>query len=80
MRKEFTGTVELKYAGAADYTAATSGAQVKADTIVSTGFTSTALIEVGSVIIAVRPPTRLPLTEISASAGTELVNMNLEAA
>jgi hypothetical protein len=34
---------------------------------------------VGSALIAVRPLTRLTLTEISAAAGTETINVNLQA-
>jgi hypothetical protein len=52
---------------------------VKADTVISTGFKSTALLEVGSAIITVRPITRLTLTEISASQGTESLNVALQA-
>jgi hypothetical protein len=77
--KELTGTVELKAAGAAAFTPATAGTQISADTVISTGFKSTALVEVGSAVIAVRPLTRLTLTEISASQGVETINMNLQA-
>jgi hypothetical protein len=77
--KEFSGTVELKPAGAAAFVPAAAGAQVRADTVISTGFKSTALVEVGSAVITVRPLTRLTLTEISASQGAETLNMNLQA-
>jgi len=77
--KEISGTVELKAAGASAFTPAAVGSQVRADTVISTGFKSTALVEVGSAVIAVRPLTRLTLTEISASASTETVNMSLQA-
>jgi hypothetical protein len=77
--KEITGTVELKPAGTDVFVPATDGVQVKADTVISTGFKSTAIVEVGSAVIAVRPLTRLTLTEISASQGTETVNVNLQA-
>jgi hypothetical protein len=77
--KEFTGTVELKPAGARDYLPATAGAHISQDTIISTSFKSTALLEIGSAIITVRPLTRLTLTEITAMQGTELVNVNLHA-
>jgi len=77
--KELSGTVELKPAGAAAFVPAVAGTQVKADTVISTGFKSTALLEVGSAIIAVRPLTRLTLTEISDSQGTETLNMSLQA-
>ena len=77
--KELTGTVELKHSGSAVYVAAAAGAQVAQDTIISTGFKSTALIEVGSTLIAVRPLTRLTLSEIRSIQGTETLNINLQA-
>jgi len=77
--KDLTGTVELKPAGSVAFVPATAGAKVNADTVISTGFKSTAIVEVGSALIAVRPLTRLTLTEISASEGGEKVNMSLQA-
>jgi hypothetical protein len=77
--RELSGTVELKNAGAADFVAAQSGDRVSEDTVISTGFRSTALVEVGSTIITVRPLTRLTLTEISIAAGQETLNANLQA-
>jgi len=77
--KEITGTVELKPAGATAFTPAAAGTQVNADTVISTGFKSTALVEVGSAVIAVRPLTRLTLTEISATKEAETITMNLQA-
>jgi hypothetical protein len=76
--KELSGTVEVKGAGAAAFSPAKTGEQVKEDTIVSTGFKSTALIEIGSTVIAVRPLTRLTLKEIKASQGSESLNVNLQ--
>jgi hypothetical protein len=76
--KEYRGTVELKPAGTADFVPATVGAQIMQDTIISTGFKSSALLEVGSALITVRPLTRLTLTEIAASHGTETLNLNLQ--
>jgi hypothetical protein len=77
--KELSGAVELKFAGADEYVPAAAGSQVMADTVISTGFKSTAVLEVGSAVIAVRPLTRLTLTEIKASQGTETINVNLQA-
>ena len=75
-----SGTVELKHPGAADFVIAEVGAEVRQNTVISTGFRSNALIEVGtSTIIAVQPLTRLTLTEIRAAAGTETLNANLQA-
>ncbi|MCL1815635.1 MAG: FecR family protein [Treponema sp.] len=77
--KELSGTVELKRAGQAAFVPARAGDTVARDTIVSTGFKSTALIAIGSSVITVRPLTRLSLAELSSSAGTETINLNLQA-
>jgi len=75
---EINGTVEIKRAGSADFVPARVGDQLALDTIVSTGFRSTALITAGSSIITVRPITRLTLSELSGSAGTETINVALQ--
>jgi hypothetical protein len=75
---DLTGTVELKLAGQANFVPAKSGDAVAKDTVVSTGFKSTALIKVGNTVLTVRPLTRLTLADISASAGTETINVNLQ--
>jgi len=77
--RDISGIVELKAAGASEYVTARSGDLVRQDTIISTGFKSTALVEVGSAVISVRPLTRLSLTEIRASSGIETINVNLQA-
>ena len=77
--REINGTVELKHSGASGFTAAKNGDAIAQDTVVSTGFKSTALVEVGSTVIALRPLTRLTLKEISASAGAETLNVDLQA-
>ena len=77
--RELSGTVEYKTAQAAAYAAAKTGDLIAADTAISTGFKSSALIEVGSALLMVRPLTRLTLTEIRASQGTETINVNLQA-
>ena len=77
--RELSGNVELKSAGASSFVAANVGDQVAQDTIISTGFKSTALVEIGSTLIAVRPLTRLTLTEVSSSVGAETLNVNLAA-
>jgi len=76
--KEMSGTVELKNPGAADFVPAKAGDRVSQQTVVSTGFKSTALLEVGGAVLTVRPLTRLTLTEISASSGSETLNVNLQ--
>jgi len=76
---EVTGEVELKPSGAAAFTVARVGDVVARDTIVSTGFRSTAIIKIGSTTITVRPLTRLSLAEIQSSSGSETLNVELQA-
>jgi hypothetical protein len=76
--RELTGEVEIKPSGASSFTAAKAGDAVARDTIVSTGFRSTAVITVGSSTITVRPLTRLSLAEIQSASDAENVNVNLQ--
>ena len=76
--KELTGDVSLKPARASAFVPATAGDAVALDTVVSTGFKSTAIIAVGSSVITVRPLTRLTLAEIQSSSGTEKIDVNLQ--
>jgi hypothetical protein len=76
--RDISGEVELKRAGASVFIPAKKGDTVAVDTIVSTGFRSSAIIEVGSSTIAVRPLTRLSLAEIQSASDTETLNMNLQ--
>ena len=76
--QELTGTVELQAPGSTGWENAQQGQSISGDTIISTGFRSSALIRAGSALITVRPLTRLSLTEIQASANTETLNVNLQ--
>jgi len=77
--KELTGEVELKKAGSSTFVPASAGDVVSSNTVVSTGFRSTAIIAIGSSVITVRPLTRLTLAEIQSVENTEKVNVNLQA-
>ena len=77
--RELSGDVELKHAGSSSFVAASAGSRVAQDTVVSTGFRSTTIIEIGSSTITVRPLTRLTLSEIYSSSGSETLNVNLQA-
>lgn len=77
--RELTGEVEIRPAGAAAFAPASVGSSIAQDTIVSTGFRSSAIIEIGSATLTVRPLTRLSLTEIQYAAGTENLTANLQA-
>jgi len=76
--RELTGEVEIKTASASSFTPAKAGAEIALNTIVSTGFRSTAIVAIGSSLITVRPLTRLSLAEIQSAANTENVNVNLQ--
>ena len=75
---ELSGEVEVKSPGAAEFAAASVGDQLSQDTVISTGFNSTALIQIGSALLTVRPLTRLTLAEIQAASGEETLNLNLQ--
>jgi hypothetical protein len=76
--REFSGEVELKRSGASSYVKAKQGDKVAEDTIVSTGFKSIAIIEVGNSTIAVKALTRLSLAEIRSAQETETLNLKLQ--
>ena len=77
--REISGTVELKAPGSSSFVLAKAGDLLTRDTVISTGFKSTALLEAGSSLITVRPLTRLSLTELQATAGAETISVNLQA-
>ena len=77
--RELTGEVELKHAGSSNFVAASAGDVISPNTIVSTGFRSTAVITVGNSLITVRPLTRLSFAEIQSAQNDETVNVNLQA-
>ena len=77
--RDLSGTVEIMRPGSQAWAAASKGQALTNDTTISTGFRSTALIAAGSSLITVRPLTRLTLSELIASAGTETLNVSLQA-
>ena len=76
--RQMTGEVELKPAGSANFVRAQTGSEIAADTIISTGFRSSALIAIGSTLITVRPLTMLSLADITKVEGLETLNVNLQ--
>jgi hypothetical protein len=76
--RDIAGTVEIKRAGSFAWETARRGQTIARNTVVSTGFRSSAIIAVGSTVLTVRPLSRLTLAEIAASSGTETVNVNLQ--
>jgi hypothetical protein len=79
MIRELTGEVELRHAGSSAFVTASAGDTITQNTIVSTGFRSSAVIVVGNSVITVRPLTRLTFAEIQRANNEENVNVNLQA-
>jgi len=76
---ELTGTVELQLSGSSEWKNAVQGQTILPDSIISTGFKSSALIGIGNSFISIRPLTRLSFREISERSGTETVSASLQA-
>ena len=76
--KELSGTVEIKRPSDSAFVTAKQGDRIGDDTVINTGFKSTALLIIGSCMITVRPITRLTLLEIRNMQGTETINVNLQ--
>jgi hypothetical protein len=69
MLKEVTGKVEMLRPGES-WTAAQVGMQISLGTTISTGFNSTALLELANSILRVKPLTRLRLDQLLEQEGT----------
>jgi hypothetical protein len=77
--REMSGDVQLKFAGSDNFVAARAGSEIAQNTVISTGFKSTAIVVVGGTVITVKPLTRLTLAEIQSTSGTETLSVNLQA-
>jgi hypothetical protein len=77
--RELSGNVELKPAGTLAFIAAKIGDEIAQDTIISTGFKSSAILAVGRSLITVWPLTRLSLADIQSSTSAENLNVDLQA-
>jgi ferric-dicitrate binding protein FerR (iron transport regulator) len=75
--REAVGTVEVKAAGAADWSPAEPGQIIGRTAVLSTGFKSTAVLGLGNSTLTVQPLTRLTVEELAESGGNERVNLNL---
>ena len=75
--QDMVGTVELKQAGSAVWEKAVRGQAIAGNTVISTGFKSTAHLAIGNSLLIVRPLTRLSLTELTRKQDTEKVEVNL---
>jgi ferric-dicitrate binding protein FerR (iron transport regulator) len=76
--RELSGTVEIKAPGSTVWVSAAAGDRIEKNTLISTGFRSTAVVVLGDSVIMVRPITRLSLEEIIRNQGEEQVNLYLQ--
>jgi hypothetical protein len=68
---DLSGTVEIKLPGASEWAPAVQGQRLTKETLISTGFKSTAVLALGNSTLTVRPLTRLSIEELSANQGQE---------
>ncbi len=77
--KDFTGKVEIKKAGEDVWKEAKKGDVLQKNTLISTGFKSTAILSLGNSTLTVKPLTRLSLEEIARADSSEEVKVYLSA-
>jgi hypothetical protein len=76
--RDLAGIVEVKAPQAAGWTPAYRGQALTGDTMISTGFKSTAVIVVGNSVLTARPLTRLSITELSRIQDNEKIELKLQ--
>jgi hypothetical protein len=77
--REIRGTVEVKEPGAAVWSPAVRGQTIGLNAMISTGFRSSAIIDIGNSTLSVQPLTRLGLEELIRAEGNEKVVITMRA-
>jgi hypothetical protein len=75
--REINGAVEVKASGQRDWVPAAIGQKLERETLLSTGFGSTAVLALGNSTLIVQALTRLSLEEIIAIQGNEQTRLFL---
>ena len=75
--KEFSGKVEIK-AGAGEWQPVKTGMKLDTGAVISTGFSSTALLDLGTSTLKVSPLTRMQLVELIARQGNVSTTLALK--
>jgi hypothetical protein len=75
--KEYTGKVEIK-AGGGEWQPVKAGMKLDTGASISTGFSSTALLDLGSSTLKVAPLTRMQLVELIARQGRVSTTLSLK--
>ena len=76
--KELAGTVEIKKANSDIWETASQGQTLAWDTVISTGFRSTAVVTLGNSLITLRPLSRISIVELSQAQGIEKTELFLQ--
>jgi hypothetical protein len=74
---EITGTVEIRAENSPDWQRAEPGGLIERNTVISTGFKSSAVISLGSSRLDIRPLTMLTLEELTRRDDTEETSLYL---
>jgi hypothetical protein len=74
--RECTGNVEVKTLGS-DWVPARPGMSLEGSSLISTGFKSNAVLDIGNSAVIVRPLTRLSLDELAALGTDEQIGLAL---
>ena len=74
--KEISGKVEIKEDGGS-WTPAVNGMTITEGTVISTGFRSKAVLDLGSSILEIKPLTRMSLEALIEKEGTVTTNLYL---
>ena len=72
---ETSGVVEVRSAGS--WQPVTPGDIISRDSVIATGFRSTAVLQIGASRVTVEPLTELTVSELSTSGATEQVGLSL---
>ncbi|MDX9801727.1 MAG: FecR domain-containing protein [Spirochaetia bacterium] len=75
--KNFTGRVEIQSSGSTAWSAVSQGQIIKTGTLISTGFNSNAVLDLGSSEIFLKPLTRVSVDELDTSGSTIKTDLNL---
>ena len=76
--KEFFGKVKVKYAGETTWGEITVGMELPANAVVSTGFNSQVVLDLGNATLDVLPLTRMTVGEITESQNTIKTSLFLQ--
>ena len=76
--KSLTGKVEIQESGASEWKTAVQGQKIEPGTIISTGFNSNAVLNLGSSEIFIKPLTRISINELMETGSVVKTDLNLK--